>query len=177
MLGGDGRKKNGGARAGAGRKAGLPNSSTLEFRNYVRQYTKEAVDMFVAAMRDEKMDMRFRLEAAIWLVERGYGKPAMQVAAQSENDGSEQKEFRTVEEIRLFLLERGIDVARLPSPCAVIEGKTLMLELEPDSASSDHIVPAFNAETSPCLMAGSTRSRLTVGKTMVGELRLRPAFP
>jgi hypothetical protein len=48
MLGGDGRKKNGGARAGAGRKAGLPNSSTLEFRNYVRQYTKEAVDMFVA---------------------------------------------------------------------------------------------------------------------------------
>jgi hypothetical protein len=30
-----------------------------------------------------------------------------------------------------------------------------MLELEPDSASSDHIVPAFNAETSPCLMAGS----------------------
>src|ERR1700731_308734 len=69
MLGGDGRKKNGGARAGAGRKAGLPNSSTLEFRNYVRQYTKEAVDMFVAAMRDEKMDMRFRLEAANWLVE------------------------------------------------------------------------------------------------------------
>jgi hypothetical protein len=45
------------ARAGAGRKAGLPNSSTLEFRNYVRQYTKEAVDMFVAAMRDEKMDI------------------------------------------------------------------------------------------------------------------------
>ena len=124
MLGGDGRKKNGGARAGAGRKAGLPNSSTLEFRNYVRQYTKEAVDMFVAAMRDEKMDMRFRLEAANWLVERGYGKPAMQVAAQSENDGSEQKEFRTVEEIRLFLLERGIDVARVPSPFAVIEGKT-----------------------------------------------------
>jgi hypothetical protein len=69
--------------------------------------------MFVAAMRDEKMDMRFRLEAANWLVER-YGKPAMQVAAQSENDGSEQKEFRTVEEVRLFLLERGIDVARLP---------------------------------------------------------------
>jgi hypothetical protein len=124
MLGGDGRKKNGGARAGAGRKAGLPNSSTLEFRNYVRQYTKEAVDMFVAAMRDEKMDMRFRLEAANWLVERGYGKPAMQVAAQSENDGSEQKEFRTFEECRLFLLERGIDVARVPPPFAVIEGKT-----------------------------------------------------
>ena len=121
MLGGDGRKKNGGARAGAGRKAGLPNSSTLEFRNYVRQYTKEAVDMFVAAMRDEKMDMRFRLEAANWLVERGYGKPAMQVAAQSENDGSEQKEFRTVEEVRLYLLERGIDVARVPPPFAVIE--------------------------------------------------------
>ena len=121
MLGGDGRKKNGGARAGAGRKAGLPNSSTLEFRNYVRQYTKEAVDMFVAAMRDEKMDMRFRLEAANWLVERGYGKPA---AAQSENDGSEQKEFRTLEEIRSYFLERGIDVDRVPPPFAVIEGKT-----------------------------------------------------
>ena len=114
MLGGDGRKKNGGARAGAGRKAGLPNSSTLEFRNYVRQYTKEAVDMFVAAMRDEKMDMRFRLEAANWLVERGYGKPAMQVAAQSENDGSEQKQFRTVEEVRLYLLERGTMLLACP---------------------------------------------------------------
>ena len=102
----------------------LPNSSTLEFCNYVRQYTKEAVDMFVAAMRDEKMDMRFRLEAANWLVERGYGKPAMQVAAQSENDGSEQKQFRTVEEVRLYLLERGIDAARVPPPFAVIEGKT-----------------------------------------------------
>src|ERR1700730_18691651 len=87
MLGRDGRKKNGGARAGAGGKAGLPNSSTLEFRNYVRQYTKDAVDMFVAAMRDEKMDMRFRLEAANWLVERGYGKPAMQVDGKSENTG------------------------------------------------------------------------------------------
>jgi hypothetical protein len=65
MLGGDGRKKNGGARAGAGRKAGLPNSSTLEFRNYVRQYTKEAVDMFVAAMRDEKMDRAIPRRSAV----------------------------------------------------------------------------------------------------------------
>ena len=48
----------------------------------------------------------------------------MQVAAQSENDGSEQKEFRTVEDIRLYFLERGIDVARVPPPFAVIEGKT-----------------------------------------------------
>jgi hypothetical protein len=64
--------------------------------------------------------------------ERGYGKPAMQVAAQSENDGSEQKEFRTVEEIRLFLLERGIDVARVPAICCDRRQDVLMLELEPE---------------------------------------------
>jgi hypothetical protein len=48
----------------------------------------------------------------------------MKVTASLFNDGSEQKEFRTVEEVRLFLLERGIDVARVPPPLAVIEGKT-----------------------------------------------------
>jgi hypothetical protein len=61
----------------------------------------------------------------------------MQVAAQPENDGSEQKEFRTVEEIRLFLLERGIDVARVPSPFAVIEGKTCCNELRQSSVASE----------------------------------------
>ena len=58
-----------------------------------------------------------------------------------------------------------------------------MLELEPDSASSDHIVPAFNAETSPCLMAAESitlsgraqpppqrHGRLAL--TLVGELRV-----
>jgi hypothetical protein len=32
------------------------------------------------------------------------------------------QEFKTIEEVRLFLLERGLDVARLPNPMRYIEG-------------------------------------------------------
>jgi hypothetical protein len=40
------------------RLEGKPRQQTTCPKNgYVRQYTKQAVDMFVAAMRDEKMDI------------------------------------------------------------------------------------------------------------------------
>jgi hypothetical protein len=38
-------------------------------------------------------------------------------------DGPVQLELRTIEEVKMFLLERGIDVERLPNPLAYIEDK------------------------------------------------------
>jgi uncharacterized MAPEG superfamily protein len=76
---GDKRKNNGGAREGAGRKPGISNKSTVEFRNYVRTFTREAANMFVAMMRNKDADARLRLKAARWLVERGYGKTPIQI--------------------------------------------------------------------------------------------------
>jgi hypothetical protein len=83
---GDKRKNNGGARKGAGRKPGGSNRSTAEFRNYARTFTPEAVDMFVAVMRDEDADIRLRLKAARWLVERGYGKASKQIFGPEESE-------------------------------------------------------------------------------------------
>jgi hypothetical protein len=46
------RTGHGGAREGAGRKKGIPNRSTLAFRNYVREFTDEAVLLHVDVMRN-----------------------------------------------------------------------------------------------------------------------------
>ena len=48
------------------------------------------------------------------IFDRLEGRPKQQIVG--PNDGPVQVEFRTVEEIRMFLLERGIDSLRVPPP-------------------------------------------------------------
>ena len=48
------------------------------------------------------------------IFDRLEGRPRQQIVG--PNDGPVQVEFRTVEEIRMFLLERGIDSLRVPPP-------------------------------------------------------------
>jgi len=48
------------------------------------------------------------------IFDRLEGRPRQQIVG--PNDGPVQVEFRTVEEVRLFLLERGIDTLRVPPP-------------------------------------------------------------
>ena len=52
------------------------------------------------------------MEAANWLCDRGHGKAVIQ--ANIEHEGSVQVTYRTVEEVRVALLEKGIDVQRMP---------------------------------------------------------------
>jgi hypothetical protein len=103
---------NGGARDSAGRKQGQRSSSTLEFRNSAREYTQEAIQFYVGVMRNAEASLSHRMEAANWLCDRGHGKAVIQ--ANMEHEGSVQVTYRTVEEVRVALLEKGIDVQRIP---------------------------------------------------------------
>jgi hypothetical protein len=63
-------------------------------------------------MRKEDAPLALRMEAANWLCDRGHGKAVIQ--ANIEHEGSVQVTYRTVEEVRVALLEKGIDVQRMP---------------------------------------------------------------
>lgn len=52
--------------------------------------------------------------AILAIYDRLEGRPAQNVVG--PNNGPVQVEFKTVEEIRVFLLQRGIDVERFPPP-------------------------------------------------------------
>ena len=50
-----------------------------DLRDAARRYTKEAIDLYVTAMRDETLGMRIRLAAAKELIDRGHGKATQHV--------------------------------------------------------------------------------------------------
>src|SRR5882724_9841038 len=106
------RPNNGGAREDAGKKPGTLNPSTLEFRNHAREYTHAAIELYAEVMNNIANPLPLRMEAANWLCDRGHGKAVIQ--ANVEHEGSVQVTYRTVEEVRVALLEKGIDVQRMP---------------------------------------------------------------
>src|SRR6266478_2885199 len=107
-------KGSGGKREGAGRKPGGSNPSTLEFRNHAREFTIRAIDLYVEVMENTKNPLPLRMEAANWLIERGHGRPQQNVAIEPENQTTVQ--FNTFEDVKIALLEEGIDFDRLPMP-------------------------------------------------------------
>ena len=86
----------------------------MEFRDYVREHTDRAVDLHVEVMDNTKLPYALRMEAARWLVERGYGKAPIQISG--PNEGPVQVEYQSFEEVRAVLLTQGIDYDRLPLP-------------------------------------------------------------
>jgi hypothetical protein len=63
-------------------------------------------------MRDAEAPLDKRMEAANWLCDRGHGKPMIQ--ANIEHEAKMQITYRSVEEVKVALLEKGIDVQRMP---------------------------------------------------------------
>ena len=53
------------------------------------------------------------------IFDRLEGRPRQKIVG--HDDGPVQTEFRTVEEVRMFLLERGIDSLRVPPPLKLID--------------------------------------------------------
>jgi hypothetical protein len=54
------------------------------------------------------------LTAIIHIFDRLEGKPTMK--AEVKGEGHVVHEYRSIEDVRVFLLERGIDVMRVPAP-------------------------------------------------------------
>jgi hypothetical protein len=63
-------------------------------------------------MRDKEAPLQQRMEAADWLCDRGHGKAVIQ--ANIEHEARMQITYRSVEEVQVALLEKGIDVQRMP---------------------------------------------------------------
>jgi len=112
MAGKKGRSGSGGKREGAGRKPGQLSPSTLEFRNHAREFTIRAIDLYVEVMENTKNPLPLRMEAANWLCDRGHGKPQHNVAIESDSPTTVQ--FNTFEDVKIALLEEGIDFDHVP---------------------------------------------------------------
>jgi hypothetical protein len=69
----------GGKRPGSGRKPGAKNKSTLALKEYAGQFSQEAVQVLVEAMRDTEAPPAVRIQAADKLLDRSHGKPAVHV--------------------------------------------------------------------------------------------------
>jgi hypothetical protein len=67
----------GGKRAGSGRKPGAKNKATLALKEYAGQFSQEAVQVLVEAMRDPEAPPAVRIQAADKLLDRSHGKPAV----------------------------------------------------------------------------------------------------
>ena len=59
-----------------GRPPGPILANSRELKLYTAQYGTAAVDKIFSIMNDEKSDIRVQLDAAVHLLDRGYGKPA-----------------------------------------------------------------------------------------------------
>ncbi len=69
----------GGARPGAGRKAGVPNKSTADVKAAAAVYTTEALKTLVQIMQDAKQPGAARISAATAILDRGHGKAVQPV--------------------------------------------------------------------------------------------------
>jgi hypothetical protein len=105
---------NGGARKGAGRPKGSCNKSTTEFRDAAREHTDRAIALHAHVMDNTRYPIELRMEAAQWLVDRGYGKAPQEITG--PNEGPVQVEYRNFDEVRAYLLTMGIDYDNLPAP-------------------------------------------------------------
>ena len=59
------------------------------------------------------------LAAILAIIDRLEGKPAQKIVG--PNNGPVKIQFNTIEEVKAYLLERGIDVERLPNPMKYLE--------------------------------------------------------
>ena len=62
-----------------GRKAGTPNKATASLRESAQEFTGEALDTVVAIMRDPETPATTKLSAATAILDRGYGKPRLEI--------------------------------------------------------------------------------------------------
>ena len=60
-------------------QSGNPGGRPLGFREQIKESTtegRELVEVVLGVLRDENASNRERMEAATWLADRGFGKPA-----------------------------------------------------------------------------------------------------
>jgi len=102
----------GGARQGAGRKAGVGNKLPEEFKERWRSYSEEAIQFYrgVIASKTETMENKFR--AANELLDRTWGRPSQEVTVNRDTNVSVK--FETFEDVQRGLRDFGLDIKSSP---------------------------------------------------------------
>jgi hypothetical protein len=92
--------------------SGLPKNVS-EVRKIAQQWTEESIEQLGHIMRHAEKD-RDRIEAAKYLLDRGYGKPSTSVEVQHDSGNVEQKtiELSKLSRHQLEQLEDMIDLAK-----------------------------------------------------------------
>lgn len=68
----------------AGRPAGAKNKITLALAETAQGYTAEALETIVSIMRSKNVKPAVRLAAAVHILDRGYGKPDLNIIRESQ---------------------------------------------------------------------------------------------
>ena len=97
----------------SGNSAGRLKAGTYDIAPYARQFGKQAVDTMVQCLRDPK----WRLPAAVALLDRGYGRPVQAVVAEVNTEltlgGIDRPPRETLEE---WLERRRRELRALDAP-------------------------------------------------------------
>lgn len=89
----------GGARKGAGRKAGSPNKATAFIREIAGKHAQEAIDTLVEMMGDKNIPAAARVSASRELIERGFGRSGSFVNLDLETPLSELEPAKAISKI------------------------------------------------------------------------------
>jgi len=73
------QSKRGGKRPGSGRKPGAKNKSTMALKEFAGQYSEEAIQTLVDAMRAPETPVAVKVQAADKLLDRSHGRPAVHI--------------------------------------------------------------------------------------------------
>lgn len=104
------RTKRGGKRPGSGRKAGVPNKVTIELKKVAAVHGEDAINTIVEIMNDLEVPANVRIAAASMLLDRGFGKPKMELELSGEIGHIDKSEL---DERYSKNMERTAELARM----------------------------------------------------------------
>src|SRR5262245_51836745 len=76
------REANGHFKKGVSGNPGGRPAILEEVRDYARQYTKEAIDVLVGIMRNQRLPAQARVAASSAVLDRGFGKPQQAISTE-----------------------------------------------------------------------------------------------
>jgi hypothetical protein len=110
-------KKHGGARPGSGRKRGSPNVRSQQevwVTELAREHGPDAVKFLTDTIDNAKAPYASRVAAANSILERAYGKAALEIRTRGQVDVTHR--YETLEEAQAALRETGIVIDHIYEP-------------------------------------------------------------
>ena len=98
---------------GSGRQRGTPNKSTAEVKALAQEHGPDAIQFFVDVMNDDQQPIQARHLAAKELLDRGYGRPSVELSLHVQQATSAPLYFGWVPRDRLAQIRSWLAEARV----------------------------------------------------------------